>query len=120
MLRAAKFNITLALLSIAILIFNPAGICAGGPMAQSPSHPCCPSGSGPQHQDSLKSSCVCIDRQPAAPSLPSNSGSEQLVAVALDTTPQLRADQPGQASLAFEGIARAPQDRCLQFHQLLV
>src|SRR3954451_11057669 len=103
--RAAKLNITLALLSILILIFNPAGICAGAPMAPSPSHPCCPSGSAPQHHDSTKASCVCIDCQPAAPSLPSNSGSEELVAVAIDTTPQLGADVAGRESLAFEGCS---------------
>src|SRR3954453_10783629 len=96
MRRTAKIHVSLALLSILFLILNPAGFCAGSPMAKSPSHPCCPSGSGSQHQDMAKASCVCIDRQPTAPSVPANDAGDQISAVPPDAIPLLGVDAPGR------------------------
>src|SRR3954452_25516048 len=62
--RIATARLVLALLGIAVLLLNPAGACAGTPGAKSASHPCCPKATAD------KASCVCLDRQPAAPTLP--------------------------------------------------
>ena len=118
MQRTAKINIILALLSMALLVFNPAGFCAGSPMAKSPSHPCCPS--APHQHDSAKTSCVCIDRQPAAPSLPANDTGGQIAAISPYLTPQPGADHSSWEFRDFHRVAFAPQDLCLQFHQLLL
>jgi hypothetical protein len=109
----------LALLGVVFLLMNPVGFCAGSPMAQSPSHPCCPTKSAPHHEDSAKTSCVCIDRQPAAPSVPSKDSSEGIAVVAPDSTPQAFYHS-SREHRAFERIAFAPQDRCVRFHQILV
>jgi hypothetical protein len=65
------YRLVLAILGVVALLLNPAGICAGTMtgMSPSPSHPCCPK-SAP---DGSTSPCVCIDRQPEAPSAPSLS-----------------------------------------------
>jgi hypothetical protein len=118
--RNAKINISLALLSILFLVINPAGFCAGSPMAKSPSHPCCPSGPAPQQHDLAKTSCVCIDRQPTAPSLPANDAGGSVVAVSPDSSPQLAAGVVSAAQRVAERVIFPPNDRYLQFHQLLV
>jgi hypothetical protein len=66
----ARLKLVLALVGIVFLLANPAGVCAGTPSAQSPSHPWCPTHRGPAPHGSSKSACVCLDRQPAAPILP--------------------------------------------------
>src|SRR4051812_22448608 len=96
--RNGKINISLALLSIVFLLMNPVGFCAGSPMAKSPSHPCCPTAPAPHHHDSAKTSCVCIDRQPAAPSLPSNDTGERMAVPVADLTPRVAAGEPSVES----------------------
>ena len=117
MLRNATTKIILALLSVVFLLVNPAGICAGSGMAKSPTHPCCPT--SPTH-DSAKSSCVCIDRQPAPPSVPSNDTGERIAVATADLTPRVTADEARPESRAFVDVGPPSQDRCVQFHQLLV
>src|SRR5579883_2279455 len=74
----AKSKLMIALLGIALLLWNPAGVCAGSPSGGGRSHPCCPA-SSTRHAGST-GACVCIDRQPAAPSLPSlDDGQEALL-----------------------------------------
>jgi hypothetical protein len=117
MLRNSTTKIALVLLSVVFLLVNPAGVCAGSPMTKSPSHPCCPT--SPTH-DSAKTNCVCIDRQPAPPSVPSNDTGEQMAVATADLTPRVAADQRSPEFGALLDVALASQDRCVQFHQLLV
>ena len=102
----------LAVLSIAFLLLNPAGICAGtnGGVAKAPAHPCCPS---------TPSSCICIDRQPAPPALPSLADTGIVVPpapIALLSS----ADQPVRVMAAAESGVFPTESRFLQFHQILV
>lgn len=120
MQRIGKSRIVLALVAIAFLLFNPAGICAGTPSSQSPSHPCCPSTPAPGHQAPAPSSCVCIDRQPAAPSLPSLTDEGPVAAIAPDQAALLYMDGPAGEDAAWDTAVPLPQDRLVQFHQLLL
>jgi hypothetical protein len=107
-----------ALLGIALLLWNPAGICAGTPGSQSPSHPCCPQPAAPAGP--VTSSCVCIDRQPAAPVLPSLSDSGPVAEVAPDSASAVAITLPAQEFATFEMPAGPPQDLSVSFHQLLL
>jgi hypothetical protein len=111
MSRIATTRFLLAVLAIAILLWNPAGVCAGTVGVSSPSHPCCPK---PTVE---KASCICIDRQsdpPTVPSLTLQADAELPV-----TAPAL---QP--ASGAEANAEPAPvlpiQDRVVILHQILV
>ncbi len=116
---SARSKVALVLLSIALLLVNPAGICAGNAMAQSPSHPCCPKAPTPHQDSSDKSNCVCIDRQPAPPTLPPVTAEGQFL-----TAPPVSAGiAPELTPVAVDPTGLAlfyPHDRCLQFHQLLL
>jgi hypothetical protein len=117
MQHLGKSRIILAILGIAFLLLNPAGICAGTPGSQSPSHPCCPKPSTPVAPAS--SSCVCIDRQPAAPTLPSLADNGPVVTVASAAVVEL--DLPAVAEFAtFDLPLGSPQDLSVSFHQLLL
>jgi hypothetical protein len=108
-----KSRIVWAIVAIAILLVNPAGICAGTPGASSPSHPCCPKPAA-----TPTSSCVCIDRQPAAPVLPSLADSGPVLTVA---PAAVELDAPAVAEFAaFDLPAGPPQDLSVSFHQLLL
>jgi len=105
-----------AILGIAILLLNPAGICAGTPGASSPSHPCCPP-SAPSAP--VTSSCICIDRQPAAPVLPTLADNGPVLTVAPAAGVEL--DIPAVAEFAaFDLPIGSPQDLSVSFHQLLL
>jgi hypothetical protein len=112
----------LALLGIVFLLVNPAGVCAG--MASAPvshaSHPCCPppAGSG-HHQNSGSGSCVCIDRQPAAPVLPSLADSGLCVPATVPAVTQ-PAERRSEKANAPDRIDFPAEDRVLTFHQILV
>jgi len=103
----------LAILGIAFLLLNPAGFCAGnGAGVKSPSHPCCP-------HPTIDAGCVCIDRQPAAPSVPSIADAGPVVQVAhAYTALDLALTAPGLLVPEFD--VSAPEDRSVQFHQLLL
>src|SRR5689334_19797036 len=88
----AKTKIMLAIISIAFLLFNPAGICAGPAGPQAAAHPCCPKTACPSPQGSTVL-CVCVDRQAVAPSVLSRIGGEQLLAFA-QATPVLSNQTP--------------------------
>lgn len=119
MQRNATYRVVLAVLGILFLLLNPAGICAGTPGTQSPSHPCCPKPSGPA-QAPATSSCVCIDRQPAAPSLPSLSDSGPVAPVVAEMGPVVHAALPPGEFAELSGPVGPPQDISVSFHQLLL
>ena len=115
-----KSRIVLAIMAIAFLLFNPAGICAGTPSSSSsPSHPCCPS-RAPQPNAPAHSSCICIDRQPAAPTLPSLSDQGPVAAIVAVTAVVGAIELPRPEVAAFDDPVAAPQDRSVSFHQLLL
>ena|SRR5215475_4940871 len=101
----------LAILSIAFLLLNPAGICAGNSSgAKTSSHPCCPS---------TPSNCVCIDRQPAAPVLPALADAGVVVAPAPAALLSM-AEWPVPVEVDSESPFCPAESRFLQFHQILV
>lgn len=106
-----KSKIVLAMLSIALLFFSPAGMCAGAT-----GHPCCPQPACPTQQ-SPTMSCVCADGQPVATAAPAPAGEMQLASSPVRALPVHAAERmvrPG------EWTVFSPQDRCLQFRQLLL
>jgi hypothetical protein len=112
-----KSRVVLAILAIAFLLFNPAGVCAGTPSSSSPSHPCCPNPT-PQ-KDAAPASCICIDRQPAAPTLPSLADAGPAIVAAAAPVAAIELPRP-EAAAAFDVPIAAPQDRSVSFHQLLL
>jgi len=112
----ATKRIVLAVLGIALLLVNPAGVCAGTMSSFSPSHPCCPKPSG----DLAKSSCLCIENQPSSPVLPAPG--ELAQSVFLVPAPSIFAELPVEAveSRAFEDPNPAPHAILLSIHQLLL
>jgi hypothetical protein len=117
MQRNATVRIVLAILGVCFLLLNPAGICAGAGIAssQSPSHPCCPKPAA----DTTDSPCICIDRQPAAPTVPSLSEQSSLTAIEPGAA---LADAPASAPEAFvnEAPPLPPHAILLSIHQLLL
>jgi hypothetical protein len=111
MLIGTKSKFVVVLLSVAFLLFNPAGFCTNDMTAQSGGHPCCPKAPA-----SVKASCLCIDRQPASPTVPAPM--ESGVVVAVSTVTPLPVIEVGDAS--GETSAFSPLDRSIAFHQLLV
>jgi hypothetical protein len=116
-------KVLLAILGIVFLLANPAGICAGTPSAQPgshASHPCCPPPSGSnQHQGGTSGSCVCIDRQPAAPALPALADGglyAPAAAVAVTSPGELRCEKAN----APDRIVFPAESRFITLHQLLV
>ena len=118
MQRIATVRIVLAFLGVVFLLANPAGACAGmmAGLSSQPSHPCCPKPSG----DLAKSACLCIDRQPAAPAVPSPGEQTQDAVVA--PAPSMLADVPVEVpeSLVSEDVSPAPHAILLSIHQLLL
>ena len=114
--RIAKVRVLLAILGIVFLLANPAGICAGTPTAQAPTHPCCPKPTS----EAPQAPCICIDRQPAAPTLPSIGELTQAAVIA--PVPVLAAEVPAQAPefIVEEATAPAPHAILLSIHQLLL
>lgn len=116
--RIAAVRVLLALLGIVFLLANPAGLCAGMSGAQGPSssHPCCPKPAA----DLADSPCLCIDRQPAAPTLPGPA--EQAPLAVLEPIPDLAAEIPAQSpeTCLSEDVPFAPQAIILSIHQLLL
>jgi hypothetical protein len=100
---------------MAFLLANPAGICAGMSTTETPTHPCCP-----RTADSgSESSCICIDRQPAAPTILSTGPVTQLAAAA----PASVFVNVPIASPNFqveEAAPAAPKTIILSIHQLLL
>jgi hypothetical protein len=112
--RIATVRNLLALIGILLLLVNPAGICAGTMgSANSPSHPCCP-------QPGLeKAPCLCIDRQPAAPTLPPLADQPQLAVVAVAPVADVVvAALPEPVVERVVGLA--PDALLLSIHQLLL
>jgi hypothetical protein len=116
MQRIASIRFVLAVLGIAVLLVNPAGVCAGTIGAASPSHPCCPKPSA----DVSKAPCICIDRQPAAPTVPAPG--EQVQAAAVAPVASLAADRPVDLPefRAVDDPSPAPHAIILSNHQLLL
>jgi hypothetical protein len=118
----AQSKILLALLGIVFLLVNPAGVCAG--MASAPgshaSHPCCPppAGSG-QHQNSGSGGCVCIDRQPAAPVLPSLAAAGLYVPATAAAVTQ-SVERRTENANAPDRIVLPSENRFITLHQILV
>ena len=113
--RIPTARVLLGILGIVFFLANPAGICAGMPSADT-SHPCCPKPTA----DAQQLPCVCIDRQPAAPTLPGIGELMQMAALAPIIGPT--ADAPvSSPEFAVEEAARpAPQSIILSIHQLLL
>src|SRR3954470_3106013 len=111
--RIATARLVLALLGIAILLLNPAGACAGTPGANSASHPCCPKPSAE------KASCVCLDRQPAAPTLPALADQPQLDIAAAPPVMAYSAI-PSPERTVDPAVALSPDAILLSIHQLLL
>jgi hypothetical protein len=99
-------KLALVALSLLLLLFNPAGFCAGNMTGTSGGHPCCPKA------PAAKASCLCIDRQPAASTV-----SVPLTATAIT----VEYFQPEPASVDLPATeSETPPDRSVVFHQLLV
>ncbi|HKE26572.1 MAG TPA: hypothetical protein VKB88_29660 [Bryobacteraceae bacterium] len=112
-----KSKLVLALLGIALLVVNPAGVCAGTPSAHAPSHPCCPA-PPTQHHGNGTGTCVCIDRQPTPPALPSlDSG--HVTAAETDTSAALIASG-SETTPVVDRAHFTREARFLTFHQILV
>ena len=118
MQRNATIRAFLAILGIVFLLANPAGACAGVMAGQSApaSHPCCPKPSG----DLANVSCICLDRQPAAPTVPAPG--EQVEAAIVASVPAIGAGVPVEAVefVNFEDPSPAPHAILLSIHQLLL
>jgi hypothetical protein len=118
MTRNATIRVLLAILGVVFLLANPAGACAGVMAGQAapPSHPCCPKPSA----SLAKSSCICIDRQPAAPTVPALGEAAEVAVVA--AAPALGAEIPVEAVefLASEDVSPEPHAILLSIHQLLL
>jgi len=110
MLAAANSKLLLALLGIAILLFNPAGFCTDD-MSAKAGHPCCP-----KAPVAAKSPCLCIDRHPAAPTVGAPARSGAIAAVMVDVPLPLFVT----AERTHEAAVFSPPDRSIVFHQLLV
>lgn len=112
----ATIRVFLVALGIAVLLLNPAGVCAGNMSAPSPSHPCCPNSSG----DTAKSSCLCIEAQSSAPILASPG--EQAQFAFLAPAPSMDAQAPVEApeSRALGDLPLPPHAIILSIHQLLL
>ena len=111
--RTATARMVLALLGVFILLANPAGICAGTMGAtNSGSHPCCPKPSAE------KAPCVCIDRQPAAPTVPPLVDQPQLEIVPVAPLSEIAAAAP--ESIDKPEVALAADALLLSIHQLLL
>jgi hypothetical protein len=113
-----KTRFWLALLGVVFLLANPAGICAGTPGIQSPSHPCCPAPTTPQHTPAT-SSCVCIDRPSTAPSLPSLADQGPVVDIAPEAS-TLAVVVPERDFVQSDTPVAVPQDLSVSFCQLLL
>ncbi len=113
-----RYNIPLVVISIAILFFGPAGICAANHGANSLSHPCCQKTGVPLKHTSTLRSC-CGDRQPLASSLPAFMDQGQISEAYGVITPAslnvLDHRVPQADSIIF-----ASDHIFLRFHQLLV
>jgi hypothetical protein len=118
MQRIATVRIVLAILGVCFLLLNPAGICAGAGIAsaETQAHPCCPKPA----VDTADSPCICIDRQPAAPTVPSLSDQSSLLVIG--PVAALAADVPAWRPEAFvdEAPPLGPRAILLSIHQLLL
>ena len=110
----AKSKLVLALLGIVFLLSNPAGVCAGTPATHAPSHPCCP------RPSSDSGSCVCIDRQPAAPVLPSLADAGLYAPVAVSAATASLNLQSCEKAEPPDRVPLASEDRFITLHQILV
>jgi hypothetical protein len=101
-----KRKLVLVALSLLLLLANPAGFCAGNMTSASGGHPCCPKA------PSVKSSCLCIDRQSAAPAVTVSVEAADTIVVYF---------QPQPSSVELPVVAQeTPPDRAVVFHQLLI
>jgi hypothetical protein len=114
----AKNKLVWGLLGIALLLLNPAGVCAGTSSAPGPLHPCCPA-PPTQHHGSRTGTCVCIDRQPSAPALPSLDNGHYTAVAATEASPRL-ITVATEITPVFDRAKFTPQARFLTFHQILV
>ncbi len=118
MTRNATIRVLLAIFGVVFLLVNPAGACAGIMAGQpsSPSHPCCPKPSASIE----KSSCICIDRQPAAPTVPAPGEQAELAIVT--AAPAIGFEIPVETvEFAVCGdTSPAPHAILLSIHQLLL
>jgi len=108
MFMTANSKLLLAALSIVFLLFNPAGFCTDDMVAMG--HPCCPKAPA-----TVKSSCLCIDRQPAAPTAPAPTESAEPIAAAVESALPVIELAP-----ATESNDYSPPTRFLAFHQFLI
>ena len=114
----AQRKLVVAFLGVVLLLLNPAGVCEGSPAAQSPSHPCCPAPPANSHSGGA-GTCVCIDRQPAAPTVPSLDSGQAAPMAATDTAAPLSANG-SETAIAPDGIGFTTDARFITFHQILV
>jgi hypothetical protein len=118
MQRIATVRIVLAILGVCFLLLNPVGVCAGAgiPSGEAPSHPCCPKPAA----DPADSPCICIDRQPASPTVPSPGELSFYSAIQPDAA--FAADVPVQEPKSFVEAAPPlpPHTILLSIHQLLL
>lgn len=113
-----KRKLALALLGIALLLLNPAGFCAGNGSGRGQSHPCCPA-PATQHHRSGTGGCICIDRQPTRPALPSLDNGHFTAVVATDT-PEPPIVFETETAPVSSGGRFIQEARFLTFHQILV
>lgn len=119
MQRIATTKFALAIFGIALLLFSPAGICAGAAGSKSPAHPCCPKPAAPHQQNSTNPGCVCIDGNLAGPSLGPLIQEQQDVAQA-EVIPVITAEMPVRDFGRTEPASPTPDERFLRYRQLLL
>lgn len=109
-----KSKLALALLGIALLIFNPLGVCAAAP-----SHPCCPGCPAPPapHHGNGTSTCVCFDLQPAPALPPLDNGYSVPVAI-ITSAPAIRFET--ETAFVSNRADVTHEARFLTLHQILV
>jgi hypothetical protein len=113
-----KSKLVLALLGIALLVVNPAGVCAGTPSAHAPLHPCCPA-PPTQNHGNRTGTCSCIDRQPTPPAPPSFDTGHFTAVAATDTSAPLNAFVTELTPVSDRG-SFTHEALFLTLHQILV
>jgi hypothetical protein len=110
MLNRTNSKLVVVLLSIVFLLVNPAGFCTDDMVGNTAGHPCCPKAPA-----SVKSACLCIDRQPAMPTVPVPVENVAIIVAPMDVPLPI-----ASVVVKVDVVSYSPPDRFLAFHQFLV
>lgn len=118
MRRIAGSKIVLAIIGIALLLLNPYGSCAATGATQPSTHPCCPKPAGSQPDNPGAGVCMCVDREPAASSVPSFGDELQPAASNAILLPAI--DLPARETCASAPAVFGTDESVLQYRQLRI